>query len=172
MASGLELHDAGGTSRLEQEGHGEGCEVINNIHMKEGLMECRHDVVTEIPVGHDMIGGLSAVVDAVRKAAGELEIYAGAAEGMIREREQLRARCAGLEREHEQLRQSHEALLREHQAAQVGLGQLQTEQAALRQEHEGASRAFRELRDQYQALTQERQKTADELEAIFRRLRP
>lgn len=45
-------------------------------------METRRDVVTEVPAGQDTLGGLAAsTIDAVRKAAAELEVFAGAAEG-------------------------------------------------------------------------------------------
>ena len=150
-------------------------------------MEIKRDTAIGVSAAQDLLGGLAAsAIDAVRKAAAELEVFAGAAEWMVRERDQLRARCAGLEREHEQLRESHEPLLRKHEqlheaheallhehwSTRMVLGELHAEQAGLRQEHEGTIRAFRELRDQFQALIQERQKAADDIEAIFRRLRP
>jgi len=153
-------------------------EVVKEV-VREVPVEVIREVVREVestteivpPKRSEGYGDLRGLVDGVRKAAAEWEAFLGVAEATAREREHLRARCAELERGHEEIRTTHEGLLREYHGTVEALGEIRAEQRARCEEHEATARALRELRDECQALGRARQNTAEELEAVLRRLR-
>ncbi len=120
-------------------------------------------VIQEVAV--EGLGDLRGAIDALRNVVAKFEAILGAVEVLIRERDELRARSAALERELQGLRDARDALARERQSAMATLIQLQTE-------HGATVRALGEVRERYQALLEDRERTADALQAIARRLRP
>lgn len=120
-------------------------------------------VIEEVPVAG--LGNLRTAIGALRNVIAQLEAVLEAAEGLIRERDGLRAHSSALEREHQALREAREALILEGQSTVGALTKLQST-------HEATVRALGELRERYQALLEQQQRTADEVHAIARRLRP
>jgi CheY-like chemotaxis protein len=123
-------------------------------------------------------GELGAVIDAIRKTAGDLDVVAKATEVLLREHEGLQARLATVEREHQETREAHAALLREHEAVSAALAGLRGEHDALRREyqslraeHEAGVQALASARQEAQTLVSERQSAVDALETLVSRLR-
>jgi CheY-like chemotaxis protein len=123
-------------------------------------------------------GELGAVIDAIRKTAGDLDVVAKATEVLLREHEGLQARLASVEREHRETREAHAAVLREHEAVSAALtglrgehDALRREHQALRAEHEAGIQALATARQEAQTLVFERQSAVDALETLVSRLR-
>jgi CheY-like chemotaxis protein len=123
-------------------------------------------------------GELGAVIDAIRKTAGDLDVVAKATEVLLREHEGLQARLASVEREHLETREAHAALLREHEAVSAALAglrgehdTLRREHQSLRAEHEAGVQALATARQEAQTLVSERQSAVDALETLVSRLR-
>jgi CheY-like chemotaxis protein len=123
-------------------------------------------------------GELGAVVEAIRKTAGDLDVVAKATEVLLREHEGLQARLLTVEREHEDTRQAQAALRREHEAAEAALARLRGEHDALRAEyqilrgeHDAGVQALAAARQEAQTLMSERQSAVDALESLVSRLR-
>ena len=113
----------------------------------------------------DLTGHLRTLIEQARGLTVELEVGLGAAERVAGEREACHAQLAALEERHRVLSETHDGLRLERETI---LGTL----AALRTEHETFRQALADLREQHQELIRERQRTADELESLVRRLRP
>jgi len=123
-------------------------------------------------------GELGAVIEAIRKTAGDLDVVAKATEVLLREHEGLQARLATVEREHQETREAHAALQHEHEAASAALARLRGEHEALRgehqalrAEHEAGVQALATARQEAQSLMSERQGAVDALETLVSRLR-
>jgi CheY-like chemotaxis protein len=116
-------------------------------------------------------GELGAVIEAIRKTAGDLDVVAKATEVLLGEHDTLRARLQAVERESQDAHAQHAALRREHDAAQAALAELRGQHEALRREHEAAAHALATAREEAQGLVSERQGAVDALEALVSRLR-
>ena len=118
------------------------------------------------------VGPLRDVVDVVRSIVTDWDAFIRQVDTLAREHEQLRGRSESLEKRLYGLEETHERLRREHDENAQALTELRSAHQALLREHDEAVRAHHELRERYEALDRNRLDTADELEALLRRLKP
>ena len=118
------------------------------------------------------VGPLRDVVDVVRSIVTDWDAFIRQVDTLAREHEQLRGRSESLEKRLSDLEETHERLRREHDENAQALTELRSAHQALLREHDEAVRAHHELRERYEVLDRNRLDTADELEALLRRLKP
>jgi hypothetical protein len=117
-------------------------------------------------------GAIRSGIDVVRRLVTRWESSIASVEGLLRERDEQRVAIERLEGELQELRSVREALRRALDAKALALTELQAAHAALLREEEEERLALAELRDRYDALLRDRQFVTDQLDAVFRRLRP
>jgi len=117
-----------------------------------------------------LISDVQSVVRVLRQTVAAWDGLVDSVQARVLDKHQLGTRREQLEQQHGVLRATHDRLRREHEELLGALAEEQSAYESLRREYEVTLQAVRELYEQYETLLRVRERAADELKAVLRRL--